>query len=71
MNCFSCIYSDIQFIQILNDEESEEPDRLEPHAVCRRYPPTVVYESGATQFLPLVHEEDWCGEWKAKPDSDI
>lgn len=33
---------------------------------CRRFPPTIVAVSddgSAGQAWPIVHADDWCGEW--------
>ena len=37
---------------------------------CRRFPPVVVHVSGDHSQItawPLVHDTDWCGEWKQPP----
>jgi len=42
--------------------------------VCRRYPPTVIYEyyeeiktgGGRPVVYPLTYENDWCGEFNDK-----
>lgn len=32
---------------------------------CRRYPPTLVSHDGAVGYsLPVVRDDDWCGEWR-------
>ncbi|SDH25501.1 hypothetical protein SAMN05428952_100914 [Nitrosomonas sp. Nm132] len=29
------------------------------HTLCRRFPP-----GGDTNTFPIIHEDDWCGEFK-------
>ena len=36
---------------------------------CRRYPPTVIFDSGGFTLkprYPLVESIAWCGEWKPR-----
>lgn len=56
--CGSCKFSDMMMITF-NDEDM-------PHMFCRRYPPQVVaiHDTNSVAF-PLVHEDDWCGEWQS------
>lgn len=61
--CGNCVFADLTIIQMEN-ENSGELDPT-PHAVCRRYPPQM--DHGQTLF-PLVHDEDWCGEWAEDPE---
>lgn len=59
--CRTCRYSDPTVLSNVDDTG--------PAAVllCRRYPPVPVYEAdteGTAPSWPLVHEQEWCGEWK-------
>lgn len=34
---------------------------------CRRYPPTLVVRGESISYpLPVVRDDDWCGEWRGK-----
>lgn len=59
-NCENCIYWKRYYNETIS-------------GFCRRYPPKVFYfdNLGFTSELPRVDENDWCGEWKFKEDSNL
>lgn len=38
------------------------------HGACRRAPPTVLPD-GRDRF-PILTEDQWCGEWREKPETE-
>lgn len=57
-NCSNCVYMDVTIIQF------EDVDGETPHSICRRFPPQMIaIEESASTYWPLVHDEEWCGEW--------
>jgi hypothetical protein len=57
--CENCHYSDVSVIEMNDVGEM-------PHLLCRRFPPQLFgYVDGSgTTLWPLVHENEWCGEWR-------
>jgi hypothetical protein len=61
VECRTCRYADPT---VLHNVDGDGPAAV---LLCRRYPPTSVYEAdteGTAPSWPLVHEQEWCGEWK-------
>jgi hypothetical protein len=54
-SCNNCIYSK----QLPNMN----------HMLCRRYPPSHLVSKGSREsyYFPTVNQEEWCGEYQAKP----
>lgn len=53
--------------------EQEDPDADTSVGECRRYPPTIPWREASDQVcpydpneFPLIHEDDWCGEFKPR-----
>jgi hypothetical protein len=44
-------------------ERSGEPPR---YGRCRRHAPGPCSDSGKHGYWPLVHSDDWCGEFKSR-----
>jgi len=60
-SCANCHFNDIQIVFF------EDVGEQSPHNVCKRFPPQVVpTPDGAISLFPLIHDEDWCGEWAKK-----
>lgn len=69
--CGTCKYGDIMIIDLVQpDAFGGNADSVEtPHLVCRRYPPGVLNMDGdISSAWPLVHDEEWCGEWVKKEE---
>lgn len=61
--CTTCVWSDLTIVDTTCDDTGD----LEPqvHRVCRRFPPVMVaFQDAAAATWPLVHDEEWCGEWR-------
>jgi hypothetical protein len=55
--CGTCRFSDLMMIE---DGDLGET----PHLICRRMPPTMVtWEDAASPTWPVVHDNEWCGEF--------
>ena len=62
--CMTCVFFD------------PDKDRNSPYGFCRKYAPKPNYDSlirndvslKNDRFVsfPLLHHEEWCGEWKGK-----
>ena len=56
-SCGSCVFADLV---VLDDVDLGET----PHRICRRFPPQVFGQGEAAgSSFPLIHDNDWCGEW--------
>lgn len=61
MACRNCAFYD-PTEQLYDDEAVIHYDQYEGQGECRRYPP--VFAKSFTH--PIVHETEWCGEFKAR-----
>lgn len=61
-SCSTCRFADVAMLDTAELGET-------PHAICRRFPPAMVGDAeGAGPVWPPVHEGDWCGEHRLRPE---